>query len=263
MKRKYGIVALILALIMSLTACVGNKPDDKNNGNSDNKTDQTLVSDSHLYANGLHKVSVTANANRKFIENGNTDYKISVAIYDKKLDKYLLGLECDYEAFSSSPSVLERDVFRPTFLKSRGWDIIRIWSRDWWLHKVKLLNMIVKTAEKNKQQLLKHPNKSKNVATIVVGEQKLKNKAKTKPKTPITEKDKAKIFEAKQKKQSKIGEINGKPINTTNTAKKKNTNKKIINNVTKANGNKTVKTVVKNNSTQKNKTQSNASKKSK
>ena len=193
---------------------------------------------------------------------GNTDYKISVAIYDKKLDKYLLGLECDYEAFSSSPSVLERDVFRPTFLKSRGWDIIRIWSRDWWLHKVKLLNMIVKTAEKNKQQLLKHPNKSKNVATIVVGEQKPKNKAKPKPKTPITEKDKAKIFEAKQKKQSKIGEINGKPINTTNTAKKKNTNKKIINNVTKANGNKTVKTVVKNNSTQKNKTQSNASKKS-
>lgn len=29
MKRKYGIVALILALIMSLTACGSNKPDDK------------------------------------------------------------------------------------------------------------------------------------------------------------------------------------------------------------------------------------------
>ena len=99
MKRKYGIVALILALIMSLTACVGNKPDDKNNGNSDNKTDQTLVSDSHLYANGLHKVSVTANANRKFIENGNTDYKIVYADGDhgKRAAEFLVK-----QAFAAS-----------------------------------------------------------------------------------------------------------------------------------------------------------------
>lgn len=99
MKRKYGIVALILALIMSLTACGGNKPDDKNNGNSDNKTDQTLVSDSHLYANGLHKVSVTANANRKFIENGNTDYKIVYADGDhgKRAAEFLVK-----QAFAAS-----------------------------------------------------------------------------------------------------------------------------------------------------------------
>ncbi len=96
---------------------------------------------------------------------GNTDYKISVAIYDKKSDKYLLGLECDYSAYESSDSVLERDVFRPTFLKSRGWDIMRIWSRDWWLHKIKTLNLIVKTIEKNKQQILKIENNLKSGKT--------------------------------------------------------------------------------------------------
>ena len=81
---------------------------------------------------------------------GNADYKISLGIYDKKLDRYLIGVECDYTAFKSSPSILERDVFRPTFLKSRGWDIIRVWSRDWWLHKTKIVNTIVKLAEKNR-----------------------------------------------------------------------------------------------------------------
>ena len=85
---------------------------------------------------------------------GNTDYKISVAIYDKTLDKFLLGLECDYAAFESSPSVLERDVFRPSFLKSRGWNIIRIWSRDYWMHKSKVLSMIVKEIEKSKANII-------------------------------------------------------------------------------------------------------------
>ena len=90
---------------------------------------------------------------------GNTDYKISVAIYDKELDRFLLGLECDYAAFDSSPSVLERDVFRPSFLKSRGWSIMRIWSRDYWLHKSKVLATIVKEIEKSKSIIIKNLNK--------------------------------------------------------------------------------------------------------
>lgn len=163
---------------------------------------------------------------------GNTDYKISVAIYDKKMDKYLLGLECDYEAFSSSPSVLERDVFRPYFLKSRGWDIIRIWSRDWWLHKVKLLNLIVRVAEKNRQQYLKLSNKSKSLKEIdsieskVIKSEKNKgikvkeNKVKT---TQINSKEKTKNLKAKSPKI----------INGTEGLKVKSNNSKII--ISKAN----------------------------
>ena len=56
-------------------------------------------------------------------------------------------------------------MFRPTFLKSRGWDIMRIWSRDWWLHKIKTLNLIVKTIEKNRQQILKIENNLKSGKT--------------------------------------------------------------------------------------------------
>ena len=92
---------------------------------------------------------------------GNTNYKISVAIYDKQLDRYLLGLECDYNAYLSSPSILERDVFRPAFLKSRGWNIMRIWSRDYYLHKAKVISSIVKEIEKAKVNYQKKSNKTK------------------------------------------------------------------------------------------------------
>ena len=153
---------------------------------------------------------------------GNTDYKISVAIYDRKLDKYLLGLECDYTAYNSSPSVLERDVFRPAFLKSRGWNIIRIWSRDWWLHKVKLLNMIVKTAEKNKQQILKQSNKNQK---SLVEEKSKSTTAKTKK--TLTETDKATLFENKKKQQSKVTMINGIPLSSTQTKITKKVKKSI------------------------------------
>ena len=84
---------------------------------------------------------------------GNTDYKISLAIYDKSLDRYLLGIECDYSAYKSSDSILERDVYRNKFLESRGWKIMRVWSRDWWLNKTKVINNIVKVINANKKKL--------------------------------------------------------------------------------------------------------------
>ena len=84
---------------------------------------------------------------------GNTNYKLPLAIYDEKLDRYLLGIECDYTAFNSSDSVLERDVYRVKFLQSRGWNILRIWSRDWWQNKQKVVNNIVKLIQANKKKL--------------------------------------------------------------------------------------------------------------
>ena len=80
---------------------------------------------------------------------GNSTYKLSLAIYDKESDKYLVGIECDDAAYRSSSSILERDVFRSKFLESRGWKIIRVWSRDWWMSPTKVMNTIVKAAHKS------------------------------------------------------------------------------------------------------------------
>lgn len=81
---------------------------------------------------------------------GNRNSRISLAVYDEKNDRYLVGIELDRDAFASSSSCMERDVYKPRFLEARGWTIMRIWCRDWWLYPQKVIKSIVAAAEKNK-----------------------------------------------------------------------------------------------------------------
>ena len=59
-----------------------------------------------------------------------------------------MGVETDQTVIQSSPSVLERDVFRNEFLKSKGWKTYRVWSRDWWHNPTQVINNIVKEIER-------------------------------------------------------------------------------------------------------------------
>ena len=83
---------------------------------------------------------------------GNRNSRISLAIYDEKSDRYLVGVEIDKDAFNSSESSMERDVYKPKFLEARGWNIIRVWSRDWWLSPGKVIKTITTAAEKAKSR---------------------------------------------------------------------------------------------------------------
>ncbi len=86
---------------------------------------------------------------------GNSNSKISLAIYDKAKDRYILGIETDEEVMRSSNSTLERDVFRNEFFKSKGWNVMRVWSRDWWHNPTLVINSIVKEVEKIKKSMEK------------------------------------------------------------------------------------------------------------
>jgi len=90
---------------------------------------------------------------------GGSANKLTLAIYDKEFDAYLVGVEADYTALTSSPSVLERDVFRPKFMESRGWRIIRVWSREFWLNKNKVVAQIEKAAKQAQEYLRLHGKK--------------------------------------------------------------------------------------------------------
>lgn len=74
---------------------------------------------------------------------GVSGYKIDLGIYDKESSKYILGVECDGAAYHSSKSARERDIYRQRYLESRGWNIIRIWSKDWWNNPQKEVDRIV------------------------------------------------------------------------------------------------------------------------
>lgn len=63
---------------------------------------------------------------------GVSGYKIDLGIYDRNSSQYILGIECDGAAYHSSKFARERDIHRQRYLESRGWRIMRIWSKDWW-----------------------------------------------------------------------------------------------------------------------------------
>ena len=82
---------------------------------------------------------------------GNENNRISLAIYDPASDRYLVGVELDTDAFKESSSCLERDVYKPRFLEARGWTLVRVWCRDWWLYPSKVIKHITNLAEKNRK----------------------------------------------------------------------------------------------------------------
>lgn len=97
---------------------------------------------------GLEEMGYTV-----FTDLGNTSYKLSLGVYDSELKRFVLGIECDYRAYQSSESVLERDVYRIKFLESRGWKIVRVWSRDWWQSPKKVLQSLSTMIEQEKRKI--------------------------------------------------------------------------------------------------------------
>jgi very-short-patch-repair endonuclease len=47
---------------------------------------------------------------------------------------FLLGVECDGAAFHSARSARDRDRLREEVIRTRGWNLHRIWSTDWFLN---------------------------------------------------------------------------------------------------------------------------------
>lgn len=106
---------------------------------------------------GLEQEIKEALEKKKYIVDtniGSSKYKINLAIYNKKLDRYVLGIEIDSNAYHSSESMLERDVYRTNFLTSRGWNMMRLWSRDWWQDKAKTIELIESKIEKATQKII-------------------------------------------------------------------------------------------------------------
>lgn len=46
---------------------------------------------------------------------------------------YLVGVECDGAAYHSAATARDRDKVRQAILEGLGWDLLRVWSTDWWI----------------------------------------------------------------------------------------------------------------------------------
>jgi hypothetical protein len=57
---------------------------------------------------------------------------VDVAVVDPdRPGRYLLGIECDGETYSGTPTARDRDRLRAEVLAGLGWNVTRVWAADW------------------------------------------------------------------------------------------------------------------------------------
>ncbi len=64
---------------------------------------------------------------------GVSGYRVDLGIrHPDKAGLYLAGVECDGATYHSSATARDRDKVRDQVLRGLGWNILRVWSTDWW-----------------------------------------------------------------------------------------------------------------------------------
>ncbi|MFM2055953.1 MAG: hypothetical protein RLY71_338 [Pseudomonadota bacterium] len=65
---------------------------------------------------------------------GVSAFRIDLAVVDPDAPgRYLAGIECDGATYHRSATARDRDKLREQVLRGLGWQIVRIWSTDWWI----------------------------------------------------------------------------------------------------------------------------------
>lgn len=65
---------------------------------------------------------------------GVSSFRIDLGVVDPDAPgAYLAGVECDGATYHRSATARDRDKLREQVLRGLGWEIVRIWSTDWWI----------------------------------------------------------------------------------------------------------------------------------
>ena len=76
---------------------------------------------------------------------GCSTYKIDIGIINpSNSNEYLLGILCDGDNYFKAKTTRDREITQPQVLKSLGWNILKVWSVDWWENQDKCIIDILK-----------------------------------------------------------------------------------------------------------------------
>jgi len=65
---------------------------------------------------------------------GTSAFRIDLAVvHPDAPGVYLCGIECDGATYHRSATARDRDKLREQVLRGLGWDVLRVWSTDWWI----------------------------------------------------------------------------------------------------------------------------------
>lgn len=74
---------------------------------------------------------------------GASSFRIDLAVvHPDARGTYLTGIECDGATYHRSATARDRDLLREQVLRGLGWEIVRIWSTDWWVDRAGTLERI-------------------------------------------------------------------------------------------------------------------------
>ncbi|MDH4561246.1 MULTISPECIES: DUF3320 domain-containing protein [unclassified Pseudomonas] len=66
---------------------------------------------------------------------GVSAFRIDLAVvHPDASGRYLAGVECDGATYHRSATARDRDKLREQVLRGLGWEILRVWSTDWWIN---------------------------------------------------------------------------------------------------------------------------------
>lgn len=79
---------------------------------------------------------------------GKSSFRVDVGVVDSQNEnRYLLGIVCDSYSYENASTSRDRNVVQPSVLKGLGWNIMRIWSFDYYDNPNKVIDEIVKNIE--------------------------------------------------------------------------------------------------------------------
>lgn len=76
---------------------------------------------------------------------GTSQFKVDIAIIDPdNPSKYILGLLSDGDSYKSSENTRDREYARADVLQRLGWNLMNVWSIEWYFNKGSIINQILK-----------------------------------------------------------------------------------------------------------------------
>ena len=74
---------------------------------------------------------------------GRSNFKVDVAVINPdNPDSYLLGILCDGRNYYETKTERDREITQPNVLRGLGWNLLKIWSVDWFINRDKDLERI-------------------------------------------------------------------------------------------------------------------------
>lgn len=82
---------------------------------------------------------------------GASGYRVDLGVLDPESDHYVLGILIDGPMYQNAETARDRNILREEVLKQLGWNLVRVWSPDWWDNREGVMNRIVEAVRRGKE----------------------------------------------------------------------------------------------------------------